>query len=146
MRWFNSKIDNWLVIALLLPLLIAIGAVVWTVLDQGEGVWIAAGALGVVLLFLFGLVLPIRYGIGGSELVIRHGLVRQRCKLAQIRSVTPTRSPLSAPALSLDRLEIRTGERWSERILISPAEREAFLALLAEAAGLTRDGATLRRA
>jgi hypothetical protein len=146
MRWFKSKIDTWLIVLLFLPLLIAIGAVIWTVLYKGEEAWIACGALAVVLLFLFGLVLPVRYGIGGGELVIRHGLVRQRCKLEQILSVMPTRSPLSSPALSLDRLEVRTGERWSQRILISPAEREAFLALLASAAGLQRDGAGWRRA
>lgn len=144
MRWFASKVDTWLAALLVLPAVIAVVAVGWT-LYRGEDTGLALAALGAVLLFLFGLVLPIRYGIGQGELVIRHGLVRQRCKLAEILSVTPSRSPLSSPALSLDRLEIRKGERWTDRILISPAEREAFLRLLAEQGGMRREGGALLR-
>lgn len=144
MRWFASKVDTWVAALLALPAVMAVAAVAWTVY-RGQDVWLALGALGAVLLFLFGLVVPIRYGIGQGELVIRHGLVRQRCRLTEIQSVTPSRSPLSSPALSLDRLEIRTGERWSQRVLVSPAEREAFLRVLAEQGGLRRDGAALVR-
>lgn len=144
MRWFASKVDPWLAVLLALPAVIAAAALGWTVY-RGEEAWLALAALAVVLLFLFGLVLPIRYGIGQGELVIRHGLVRQRCKLAEILSVTPSRSPLSSPALSLDRLEIRKGERWTDRILISPAEREEFLRLLAEQGGMQREGGALLR-
>jgi hypothetical protein len=41
-----------------------------------------------------------------------------------IEKVEATRSPLSSPALSLDRLRINYGKR---RIMVSPSDRAGFL-------------------
>lgn len=61
-----------------------------------------------------------------GQLLIRCGpFYRQSISIASIRKVRPTRNPLSSPALSLDRLEIRY-DKWST-VLISPRERSAFL-------------------
>lgn len=95
---------------------------------------------------LFGLlVIPVRYGIGRDELIIRFGVVRQRIRLDTIMEVRPTRNPLSAPALSLDRLAIRTGHKLILETLISPSDRETFLSALAMRSGLRRDGDRLIR-
>ena len=54
---------------------------------------------------------------------------------AELRSVTPSSSPLSSPALSLDRLELaytRGGRR--RHVLISPDDRGAFIEELARRA------------
>jgi len=85
-----------------------------------------------------------RYELDGRELVVRSGPFRWRIDLATIESVTPSRNPLSSPALSLDRLQIRY--RKSRFILVSPAERDRFLRALSRAeSALERHGGELRR-
>jgi hypothetical protein len=94
---------------------------------------------------LYGLlVFPLRYGISSDELIIRHGVVRGRVALGDIVEVKPTRNPVSSPALSLDRLEVRTGPRVSTNY-ISPSEREAFMAVLSARSGLMPVGSRLVR-
>jgi len=48
--------------------------------------------------------------------------------LTEIHSVESSKSVLSSPALSSDRLEIFYGK--GKRILISPADREGFIAAI----------------
>jgi hypothetical protein len=79
--------------------------------------------------------------------VVRSGQLRWRVPLAAIQAVHPTRSPLSAPALSLDRLrvEYRVNGR-QKQIVISPADRAGFYdSLVAAAPGLVKEGDRLRR-
>ena len=83
--------------------------------------------------------------ITDEVIVVRHGLIRQRIKLADITEVRPTRSPLSAPALSLDRIAIRFGEGMFKSAMLSPADQSGFLAELAQRAGLVREGDALVR-
>lgn len=90
--------------------------------------------------------IPIRYGIEDNWLIIRFGVVRRRIPLSDIREVHPTHNPLSSPALSLDRLAIRIDDGYMGMSLISPAQREEFLTLLASSAVLAREGDRLVRA
>ncbi|AEI40043.1 PH domain-containing protein [Paenibacillus mucilaginosus] len=64
------------------------------------------------------------YELRGAELLIRSGPVKRRIPVAAIRLVRRTNQALSAPALSLRRLEI-VHEQGS--ILISPAEPVRFI-------------------
>lgn len=144
--WFPSKVDWWLGILLACPpvgSLVALGAGLASS-DPGK---IAVGAIACVLVSaLYALlVIPVRYGIGPEELIVRFGVVRQRVKLGDIEEVAPTRNPLSSPALSLDRLAIRAGPGFLSTAMISPADREAFLLLLAAKGRLRRDGDRLVR-
>lgn len=144
--WFGSKVDWWLgVILCALPLTVA-GAVV-TALWSGEreGFVAALGACGIVAAVYALLVIPIRYGVSNDELIIRFGVVRSRIRLAHILEVYPSRNPLSAPALSLDRLAIRTSNRPFGLILVSPSRRETFLEEIAVRADLVRTGDRLVR-
>jgi len=69
------------------------------------------------------------YTLLSDQLVIRSGPFRFRVPFAEITSVCPTRNPISSPACSLDRLEIRyRGGR--SRILISPEDKPGLLAAL----------------
>jgi hypothetical protein len=137
--WFTSKVDWWLAPILLLVPLISAGVLV-VALVEGEGVWISLVTILLIGAIYGGLVWPMRYGISSSTLIVRHGLVRHTIPLEAIREVKPTRNPLSSPALSLDRLAIRYGEGFFRSIMISPADRDQFLALLSRRSGLTRDG------
>ncbi|HRW69494.1 PH domain-containing protein, partial [Lentimicrobium sp.] len=48
--------------------------------------------------------------------------------LMSLQSIRPTSNPLSSPALSLKRLELRFRNR--ETIMISPVKQEEFIELL----------------
>lgn len=112
---------------------------------NGSEIAVGCGAMLWVLIVYAGVLFPLRYGIGNGYLTIRYGICRQRVPLAEIRAVSPTRNPLSSPALSLDRLHVRFGDGFFKAVLISPAEREEFLRHLASAAGLQHDGDRLTR-
>lgn len=145
-RWFPSKVDWWLgVLLVILPL--SQLAVVGSGLARGDSSEIVVGVISTLAVgALYGcLIFPMRYGIGPEELVIRHGLCRQRVRLRDIQEVRPTGNPLSSPALSLDRVEIRVGPGCFSPSYISPADRDGFLELLAANAGLVREGKRLVR-
>lgn len=112
---------------------------------NGSEIAVGCGAMLWVLIVYAGVVFPLRYGIGNGCLTIRYGLCRQRVPLESIRKVSPTRNPLSSPALSLDRLEIRFGDGFFKAVMISPDERAEFLRHLASASGLSQDGDRLTR-
>jgi hypothetical protein len=65
------------------------------------------------------------YEISDDELKVRCGPFRQRIPLQEIKEIKKTRSPLSAPACSLDRMEIIYAK--SKRVMISPADKENFI-------------------
>ena len=133
-------------IVLLLPPIAMLWALGVTLSTPGQPE-IGALVIGVftVIAIYGGLVIPVRYGVGAEELVVRSGMMRQRIKLREIQDVTPSRSALSSPALSMDRLAVRTGAGFNKTTLISPDDREVFLSTLASAAGLRRDGDRLVR-
>lgn len=145
-RWYPSKVDLWLALVLAFaPLVCLAGSAAVLVAGKGEGWMIALAPTAFIALIYLGLVFPMRYGIDGDALVVRHGLVRQRIPLRDIVEVQPTSNPLSAPALSLDRLEIRFGRGVFKSAMISPADRSGFLDELAARCGLQRDGDRLSR-
>ena len=117
---FSSKIDLWLV----LVLGGATAATLWglrQVLAEPDafavGVAFVVAALGVGLLLW---------------LLVRCGPFRTRIALDQIRSVKPSRSLASAPALSLDRLAVAYGRVGS--VLISPKDKAGLIAALRQQA------------
>jgi len=65
------------------------------------------------------------YEISEDRLKISCGPFRQRIPIKEIKEIKRTRSPLSSPACSLDRMEIKYGK--SKRIMISPADKENFI-------------------
>lgn len=67
--------------------------------------------------------------------------------LSDIDEVPPSDSPLSSPALSLDRLRVSYRARGADRfVLISPQDKGGFIRELASNdPGLRMSGATLRR-
>lgn len=126
-RWYRSKVDRWVGVLLVVPP-IASGVALVSLAAAGRlGLAGLIGPAFVALLYV-GLVFPIRYGLGPQVLVVRFGLVRRRIPLDAIRAVEPTNSPLSSPALSLDRLRIVFGDGLAGTVMISPDNRDAFLA------------------
>jgi hypothetical protein len=140
LRWYPSKIDWWLVPVLCVPPVAAVTVCVALAL-AGSTPGLLAGVAGLVFVagIYLGLVFPMRYGLDDSHLVVRFGICRQRIPLADISAVHPTHNPLSAPALSLDRLRVQYGPGLFKAVMISPADRNLFLDELAQKAGLRRE-------
>ncbi len=125
---FPSKRDGWLVAVIWSAALLFLGtglAVNAAPIHATERVAVllvcaASAALGLWVLY------GTRYVFDGPLLRISSGPFRFRVPLADIEFVAPTRSPVSSPACSLDRLEIR----WrggARPVLVSPEEQPAFL-------------------
>jgi hypothetical protein len=150
---YHSKKDWWLVAlvwtGILLPLAVGLYNLIaadgnaragWTLL------LICTLTGGLVLLLTY----PLYYEITASKLIVRCGVVvRKEIPLLWIVEARPTRNPLSAPAWSLDRLQIdyrRDGGKSS--LLISPEDKFRFLQELAgSGAGLeVRDEGVVRTA
>jgi len=122
---YPAKVDSWLWLLLIGASLglIASGGWIWTANRSEAIILIGAGVFDTILFAL--LLFPCHYTIGESEVIIRSGILRYRVPIGQVRSVTPTSSPLSAPAPSLKRLEIRLDN--GKAYIISPKDREGFI-------------------
>jgi len=136
---FRSKVDGWIRLVLILAIVVELGALTAVAVDVRDPVIVllllAAGLLGAAL-FVWVLV-GTHYTVDREMLRIASGPFRWRVMLAEIESVEPTRSPLSSPALSLDRLRIRYGgSRFggTRQVMVSPADKSRFL----EAIGIPR--------
>jgi hypothetical protein len=120
---YPSKVDGWLVAVLVVAVVASVAA--------GGAAIAADSPLMLAIVLPFGAVLPLwiaqttRYTLDDAALSIASGPFRWRVPLRDIRGVTPTRSPLAGPALSLDRLRIDYGRARS--ILISPEDARGFL-------------------
>jgi hypothetical protein len=119
---FRSKVDALVLVPILvglgLPLLLLIRAVV-------EGRPLAGILIHAAILLAITPILHVNYRITGDTLVVRQGWLRWRLPLAQVRTLKATRQIWSSPALSLDRIEIRTDHGlW---LLVSPADKAGFI-------------------
>ena len=126
---FRSKIDLWLVGALVLVPVFILGFI------AGDGgvneyrldlltlaiVIIVPGSIG-------GLYATTRYTITPDMLLVRSGPFAWAIPLSEITRIEPTRNPASSPAFSLDRLSIYYG--LGNRLMVSPTDKENFLAIL----------------
>jgi hypothetical protein len=123
---YSSKIDVWLAVVVALAALAAVFACVVLATAPVPGKWLT---IVPILLLAVGLPASIYgatyYSLSDAELLIRCGPLRWRVPVRDIVEVTPTRSPLSSPALSLDRLRIDYGPGKS--VMISTLERATFL-------------------
>ena len=123
---FASKIDGWLLVVLLGSALACLFAASSMMLSQMAGPWWIAALIVVV-----GCVLPVwllvatNYVLTATTLDIRSGPFKWQVSIAEVTNVSPTRNPVSSPALSLDRIRIDYGDRRS--ILISPQEKDRFV-------------------
>lgn len=119
---FRSKVDALLVVPAVvgfgLPVLLIVGGL-------AEGRPLAGAVIPLLILAAVAPLLLISYTLTEDELIVRSGWLRWRLPLARIRALKATRAMWSSPALSLDRIEIRTDRGlW---LMVSPAEKAAFV-------------------
>jgi len=124
---FKSKIDRWIMVLLVVVIITQIWAISTAATQAGDPL-VTTGiillGIAVVALMLW-LIIGTHYTVDRGTLRIVSGPFRWKVAIDQISSVEATKSPLSSPALSLDRLRVRYGK--NRRILISPADRAGFL-------------------
>ncbi len=126
---FKSAVDWWYYVVIALVALGLLNAVL-LVLPTGAPLGIASA----VFALMIGLGLPTwllisnYYTISDTELHIQCGPFAWRVPKDQIVSITPSRSPISSPALSLNRLKITTSSGKS--ILVSPQNQAGFIRAL----------------
>lgn len=120
-KTYKSKIDIWLVVLfyvmMLLPTLVAL-------IDMFSWIMVALDVLllGFVSIILFNT----KYIIDGELLYIKCGfLPKEKCFISQIVKIKNTHNIISAPAISLDRIEIRLNNR--QQLIISPLDKEEFI-------------------
>ena len=133
---YRSKKDWWLVALVWVGVLVPFAIGSYTLVARG-GNNLAGWTLLVISTFTGVLVLlltyPLYYEITASKLIVRCGVVvRKEIPLSSIVEARPTRNPLSAPAWSLDRLQIDYKKAGGvSSLLISPADKLGFLRELA---------------
>lgn len=118
-RTYRSKIDAWL----LTVLIATIGLSVVPLLYAGS--WLVGTVVGLLLLAPTVSLFRIRYVVCGTRLTVYDGLLfSQTYDIGQIRAIRATRTLLSAPAASIDRLEICF---HYDSVVVSPADKQAFV-------------------
>jgi hypothetical protein len=116
---YRSKVDWWLAVILIAVPFVPVCLAVYL---REPALYV----IPLVVIALYGAVaLPLSYETGSERLILRHGLRRTGIPYSEIHAVRSTRSAVSSPALSLDRVEIEYGQ--AERVLISPMKKQDFL-------------------
>ena len=133
---YHSKVDAWLVAVMVAALLMTLLAMILALTLAFATAWWIVILVLVIWGSAFSLLFPLYYEITSSTLLIRSGWIRREIPLASIQRAFPTHDPLSAPALSLDRLRINYEQGGLHRFaLISPRDTSSFLRDLADRAG-----------
>ena len=129
---FTSKIDFWLAFLILGSSLLLILVPVWEWMYNNSSIkrilfmnlFTMPGAILLLLIFF-----NVKYSLSDDELFVKNGFSTQSIPLKDIIYIIPTNSMLSAPALSLDRIEIKY-EGGS--IVISPKDKDGFYRAIQE--------------
>lgn len=128
---FASKVDWWIVVLLLLPAAIVPLPGLLVVFMSHPLVMAAVGLPQALVLWLLS---RTYYEVGPDALVATSGPFHWSLPLTSIRSLSPTRSARSAPALSLNRIAVR---HTRGTLLVSPRNQAGFVrAILAGAPGI----------
>ena len=125
---FRSRIDPLLVAITFGPVVVVLGMLVRQGVQRGA---MALGGLSILALslgLLAWIFLDTGYRITGEALLVRSGPLRMTVPLPDLRTARRTRSILSAPALSLRRLELTYGS--GKVVVISPLDETGFLTAL----------------
>lgn len=130
---FRSRIDTWLGATLGVGISLSLISV-W-LSHRGGSSWVEAMLPAVVGAGLpVWLLLSTSYTVRGDQLVVICGPFRWRIPVASITAIVPTRSFISGPALSMDRLRIDY-DQGRRALLVSPDDQQAFIRAIESARG-----------
>lgn len=126
--FFTSRVDTWLFAIGPLAGMSAAAVALPLAMQSGS----VTDAMVLLAVVAFALILPAwllldtNYTLtADAQLSIRGGPFRWRIALTDVREISPSRSWVSSPALSLDRLRIRYANERT--MLVSPREKQRFI-------------------
>lgn len=121
MEIYKSKIDYWLVgVMYLITLIPTIPALIYAFS------WTLIFLVVILLAFASSLIFNTKYIIADETLSIKCGILPiEKYDIQQIHSIQNTNTIMAAPAISLDRIEIRLTNR--KAVIISPVDKHRFI-------------------
>lgn len=124
---FKSKVDSWIAVLIVTLVLMDLVFIVTLAMQPGNPAEKTAAILVciAVMALIASLALRTHYTVDRKDLRIVSGPFRWTVPIDQITSVTPTRTLLSSPAMSLDRLRIEYGKL--RPMIVSPDDKDGFL-------------------
>ncbi|MFZ9718778.1 MAG: PH domain-containing protein [Chitinophagaceae bacterium] len=100
-----------------------------SILAAKDGAWVAVLINTPILLWFVHTLMNTYYTIENETLTITCGVFpKLRIPIREIIHIKETNNPLSSPAFSMDRLEIKYEKR--KFVLISPKQKDAFIEIL----------------
>jgi len=122
---FKSAVDTWFyILGIVVPALIFVFVLLTLGFDSSE-VFLSLGVIALLTLGLpVWLLFSTNYEVSDKVLTVQSGPFNWSVPLNEISSIQPSRSLLSSPALSLNRLEIQYGN--GQTLLVSPSDMEGF--------------------
>jgi nucleoside-diphosphate-sugar epimerase len=132
---YRSKKDPGIVILVSLFVLVCLAGGIFELFHAAgwNKLFGAAGLLVGILYFLISW--PVAYELTPQMLLVRGGPFRWKIPLDTIKEVSPSRTPLSAPAWSWKRLQVRYLKNDKTAfVLISPKDHQVFMKNLAQLA------------
>lgn len=128
MTTFRSKLGRELII----PISITIGGLGFLMVYQK--IWPGLIIILSVAIFITFMFLTTYYQIDGKTLRIRCGLLFDlTIDIDTIRRVTETNNPISSPATSLDRLELKyLKNKKIDTVMISPKDKSGFIKMVTD--------------
>ncbi|PIB39389.1 PH domain-containing protein [Maribacter sp. 4G9] len=125
MKTYKSKISWGL---LVVPMLLFLGIIVSMIVkgEEPSGILTTSGILLAVCLFILYLLMNTEYALDANTLYVKSGFVyRKHLDISRITSVKKTKSLFSAPAASLDRIQIAYDSFGI--LVVSPKDKENFV-------------------
>lgn len=127
MQTFKSKVDTWLMLAMLFAVVCSVSAAIYMLSREPS----FALGLNAVVIALVGGGFPLwvlnstRYKVSADTLYVFCGPLKWQIAINTIHKIEPSRNPISSPALSLDRLLVTYED--GKQILVSPVNQVSFL-------------------
>lgn len=125
MKVYKSKISYGLLLFIFLILLLPFGFVIFKA-ESIQSIIIPFGVFVLTFVFVLHLFLNTEYAIVNSVLKIKSGfLYNKELDIHSIKSIRSSKSLMSSPAASLDRIELNYGKYCS--VIISPKNKRNFI-------------------
>ncbi|WP_095497931.1 PH domain-containing protein [Paraferrimonas haliotis] len=126
---FYSKMDWWLSLIMVATICICSYSVYTAFFrESAPPSWFTIGLIVIVGIFLpISILSSTKYQVDGNMLSINSGPFSWKVEISSIKSIRKTRSIISSPALSLDRIEL---QHSNGIILVSPSNKDEFVKAL----------------
>ena len=128
MTTFRSKLGKEIIIPIAI-ILVGLGS-----LMAYQRIWNGLTVIVCIAIFITFIFLTTYYQIDGRILKIRCGLFSTlNIDIDTIRRMSETNNPISSPAFSLDRLEIKyQKDRKIDTVMISPKDKDGFIKMITQ--------------